>query len=421
MHKKLIAMGIAFFSLISLSALKAEQSLSLAHAQPTMNTMLEYHVEHKTFSPVIVRRSFKIYLEQFDPEHIYFLKKEVEPFQSLTDQEVEEVISDYHNHSFSYYARLNVLIEKAIIRARLVRKTLQEEIKQNGIPLSDFIGKAPSNGYPSSEEELRQKIRAQLINYVKEKEKSKNLVNPSSSVVEKIVDYYEKKMVAFEKKYMGEEQNVKESLLTFHILKAFAKSLDAHTGYYSPEEAFEIRASLKKQFAGVGVVLRQDFDGIFISGLVEGSVASRQGQIQVGDVLVAVNYQGIEHITFEELLRLIQGGVGDKVTLGVKRLPESSEIIHVDLIREKIVMNKERLQVQFEPYAEGVIGTASGYVSGNAFNWKYAFRLQVGKNKIKVKFDDWMFLQEDGYLINIAKVKKFGITLGRVILFFEKK
>ena len=31
-----------------------------------------------------------------------------------------------------------------------------------------------------------------------------------------------------------------------------------------------------------------------------------------------------------------------------------------------------------------------------------------------------MFLQEDGYLINIAKVKKFGITLGRVILFFEK-
>ena len=31
-----------------------------------------------------------------------------------------------------------------------------------------------------------------------------------------------------------------------------------------------------------------------------------------------------------------------------------------------------------------------------------------------------MFLQEDGYLINIAKVKKFGITLGRVILFLKR-
>ncbi|MEL0242466.1 MAG: DUF3833 family protein, partial [Pelagibacteraceae bacterium] len=72
-------------------------------------------------------------------------------------------------------------------------------------------------------------------------------------------------------------------------------------------------------------------------------------------------------------------------------------------------------------YADGVIGTASGSVSGNAFNWKYGFKLKVGSSTLNVKFDDWMFLQEDGYLINIAKVKKFGITLGRVILFFEKK
>lgn len=75
----------------------------------------------------------------------------------------------------------------------------------------------------------------------------------------------------------------------------------------------------------------------------------------------------------------------------------------------------------YSGYADGVIGTASGSVSGNAFNWKYGFKLKVGDSTLNVKFDDWMFLQEDGYLINIAKVKKFGITLGRVILFFEKK
>ena len=75
----------------------------------------------------------------------------------------------------------------------------------------------------------------------------------------------------------------------------------------------------------------------------------------------------------------------------------------------------------YSGYADGVIGTASGSVSGNAFNWKYGFKLKVGNSTLNVKFDDWMFLQEDGYLINIAKVNKFGITLGRVILFFEKK
>ena len=72
-------------------------------------------------------------------------------------------------------------------------------------------------------------------------------------------------------------------------------------------------------------------------------------------------------------------------------------------------------------YADGVVGLAEGSTNGNAFNWKYKFNLKIGNKTVKVDFDDWMFLQEKNYLINIAKVKKFGITLGKVILFFEKE
>ena len=89
--------------------------------------------------------------------------------------------------------------------------------------------------------------------------------------------------------------------------------------------------------------------------------------------------------------------------------------------REWKLTKDQNIPNHYSGYADGVIGTASGSVSGNAFNWKYGFKLKVGNSTLNVKFDDWMFLQEDGYLINIAKVKKFGITLGRVILFFEKK
>ncbi|MEW5755544.1 MAG: CIA30 family protein [Pseudomonadota bacterium] len=38
----------------------------------------------------------------------------------------------------------------------------------------------------------------------------------------------------------------------------------------------------------------------------------------------------------------------------------------------------------------------------------------------KVHFDDWMFLQPNGVLINRAKMSKFGIELGEVILFFQR-
>jgi len=81
---------------------------------------------------------------------------------------------------------------------------------------------------------------------------------------------------------------------------------------------------------------------------------------------------------------------------------------------EKIGSNK------YQGFADGVIGLASGETSGNAFNWKYDFNLQIGSSKYKVRFDDWMFLQDNNYLVNIATVSKFGITLGKVILFFNK-
>ena len=75
----------------------------------------------------------------------------------------------------------------------------------------------------------------------------------------------------------------------------------------------------------------------------------------------------------------------------------------------------------YEGTTNGVIGIARGRISGNAFNWKYVFGLPVGDTRYKLKFDDWMFLQEDGVLINRAFVTKWGFKIGSVTLSFYKK
>jgi hypothetical protein len=69
---------------------------------------------------------------------------------------------------------------------------------------------------------------------------------------------------------------------------------------------------------------------------------------------------------------------------------------------------------------QNVIGTATGTRSGNAFNLKYTFNLKVGDDQWKVKFDDWMFLQADGVLLNKATVTRWGFKLGTVYLSFNK-
>ena len=63
---------------------------------------------------------------------------------------------------------------------------------------------------------------------------------------------------------------------------------------------------------------------------------------------------------------------------------------------------------------------AVGVAYGQALNWRYDLNLKVGEDTYKVHFDDWMFLHEDGVLVNRAAMSKFGIHLGDVTLFFQR-
>ena len=74
----------------------------------------------------------------------------------------------------------------------------------------------------------------------------------------------------------------------------------------------------------------------------------------------------------------------------------------------------------YEGTADDVIGTAQGKVFGNALNWTYQVDLAMGDRSLRVRFDDWLFLQTDGVLINRARVTKWGFEVGQVTLFFRR-
>lgn len=75
---------------------------------------------------------------------------------------------------------------------------------------------------------------------------------------------------------------------------------------------------------------------------------------------------------------------------------------------------------RYEGRAGDVVGVATGTAYGNALNWRYALDLKVGGSTRRVNFDDWMFLQPDGILINRARVTKWGFDVGEVTVVFGK-
>ncbi|CAM3449949.1 DUF3833 domain-containing protein [Parendozoicomonas haliclonae] len=76
---------------------------------------------------------------------------------------------------------------------------------------------------------------------------------------------------------------------------------------------------------------------------------------------------------------------------------------------------------QYEGTAGDVIGLAKGQSAGNTFFWKYKLELPVSGRTWRLNFDDRLYLQDDGILLNIAKVTKWGFNVGRLTFAFSKE
>ncbi|MCT8161427.1 DUF3833 domain-containing protein [Pseudoruegeria sp. SHC-113] len=74
----------------------------------------------------------------------------------------------------------------------------------------------------------------------------------------------------------------------------------------------------------------------------------------------------------------------------------------------------------WEGTAPGVIGVAKGEERGDTFRWGYTIDLPVPDGTLRVTFDDWMWLLSEDRLLNRAYMERFGVTIGEVIITFEK-
>ena len=75
---------------------------------------------------------------------------------------------------------------------------------------------------------------------------------------------------------------------------------------------------------------------------------------------------------------------------------------------------------RYEGRADDVDGIAQGTQYGQALQWEYTLVIDVEGKTYKVKMDDWMYLQDDGVLINRTRISKFGFRVGEITIVFRK-
>jgi len=75
---------------------------------------------------------------------------------------------------------------------------------------------------------------------------------------------------------------------------------------------------------------------------------------------------------------------------------------------------------RFIATAHDVVDEAKGMQRGNAAMMEYKLKLPRDGEEIVVSMEDWLYLQEDGTLINRTEMRKFGLKIGELVVSFRK-
>ncbi|WGI21692.1 DUF3833 domain-containing protein [Amylibacter sp. IMCC11727] len=105
-----------------------------------------------------------------------------------------------------------------------------------------------------------------------------------------------------------------------------------------------------------------------------------------------------------------------------ERLTLTEDFVYADKTTERRVWTLTKTGADtWTGTADGVYGMASGVEDADRFNWKYKIDLPVPEGTLTVNFDDWMWMLDERRVLNRAYMKKAGIDIGEVVIFFEKK
>lgn len=336
-----------------------------------MKQLFEYHIDKKELTPLLSERSLKIYIQNFDPNYAYLLKSEASRYLAPEGALLERMGHEYRDRSFKTYFALNGLICKTIERARMWRATWRER------PLELIVEakRAKREGFeaeehPSSLQDLEKRHYRQYLLLI-----ALYLEGQSEQAIKgneaKVVSLCEKQLRVLENQYLGLDDPhsefaapaVYQHYVILRTLKALAHSLDAHTAYYSPEEAFAMRVQLEKGMCGIGVVLREGIEGFLIAEIVKGGPADQVGGLKVGDTIVEIDGASTQEFSFQKVLEVLRGTEGSKMVLGVKRriATEKQEFVRIELQRAKIVLEDKRVDISHEPCEGGIIGKITLY------------------------------------------------------------
>ena len=159
-------------------------------------------------------------------------------------------------------------------------------------------------------------------------------------------------------------------------IDAMLAKLDPYTNFFPESDMEDVKMQMLGQYGGIGALIHQKDDKVYISEPFEGMPAYEAG-LRAGDVILEVNGMNAKDKTSEQITNVLRGQAGSDITVKIDRGGKTIET------------KFKRKEVKFPnvPYY-GVVGGNIGYIKLNEFTPEAgnhvaeAFRTLKTKNSI---------------------------------------
>lgn len=117
-----------------------------------------------------------------------------------------------------------------------------------------------------------------------------------------------------------DQEAVEPRQQTYAAIEGMLDSLgdEGHTRFLTPEEREQNRRGLSGTYVGVGVQLETKNDEAVVAAPIEGSPAEQAG-VQSGDIIIAVNGNGVQGDEISKIAERVRGPEGTEVEITVLR------------------------------------------------------------------------------------------------------
>ncbi|CAA6821068.1 MAG: Tail-specific protease precursor (EC [uncultured Thiotrichaceae bacterium] len=349
-HKSILATAILLLPLFSVSSCygNAQNNTTAVAEEPSNETLTprhgyelrtidqllgKYHLKKFTLNDSFSLKIWDSYIEQLDPNRIYFTQKDIDALSKHKNQFDEYIESGNTTAALEIF---NVYKKRVKERSVFAVKRVKEPF--NFALNESYVIDRAEEKWAADTQALndlwRKRIKNDLISLKLADDKEKD---PIESLTQRYSNLAKR------------TTQLKQNEVFQIIANSFAGALEPHTSYFSPRASEEFNIQMRLSLDGIGAVLRTEDDYTKIVSIVPGGPADKVGVLKAGDYITGIA-QGtgkpvkeVIGMRLSDVVNLIRGKKNTTVELTF--LPGASGI-HGKARKVSIVRDKVKLEHQ---------------------------------------------------------------------------